>query len=239
MGRVDGKVAIVTGGAGGLGLAMCRMLVAEGATVFATDIAPGDAVGATGAHFIAHDVTREQDWERVMATVAGRAGGVDVVVNNAGIAVFADLENTTLEQWERVQRVNSTGTFLGCRAAVRAMKARGGSIVNISSVGGMLGLDAYAAYCASKGAVRNFTKVVAAHCRTRNYPVRCNSVHPGPIATAMAAGARAAAGGDAGAAFTHMGTPEDVAYMVLFLASDESRHVNGAEMLVDDAMAAS
>jgi len=241
MNRVAGKAAVITGGAGGLGTAFAKALISEGASVLLTDIADAsEAAAALGADFALHDVTSEHDWDRVMQTAKSRFGRIDVVVNNAGIALFADIENTSLEQWERIQRVNSTGTFLGCRAAVRAMREHGGSIVNISSVGAMLGLGPFAAYCASKGAIRSLTKVVATHCKERGYAIRCNSVHPGPIDTAMASKALADAGmNEIAGVPSARGTPEDVAWLVLYLASDESRHVNGAEFLIDDAMAAS
>lgn len=241
MGRVSGKVAIVTGGGGGLGLAQCRLLIEEGATVVMTDVSDSTAVAnQIGAHFLLQDVSKELDWQRVMDYVQSEFGQLDILVNNAGIALFADIENTSLEQWQLIQNVNSTGTFLGCRSAVEAMKEGGGSIINISSVAAMIGMSSYAAYCASKGATRALSKVVAVHCQEKGYNIRCNSIHPGAINTQMAANALVEAGiEERDSAITAIGEPEDVAYMVLYLASDESKFVSGSEMLVDSAMVAS
>ena len=227
MDRVKDKVCIVTGAASGLGKASAELLAGEGAKLVLADI---------------DDVTSEADWEALFAAAADAHGGVDVLVNNAGIAVMATIESTTLEQWERVQRINGTSVFLGCKHGVNAMKERGGSIINMSSMAAMIGVPLFAAYTASKGAVRSLTKTVALHCQQKGYGIRCNSIHPGGINTPM--GAKALADADAeelelmadqGAS---MGEPEDVGWLVVYLASDESRHVNGAEMLVDNAFTA-
>lgn len=246
MDRVKDKVCIVTGAASGLGKCSAELLAREGARLVLADVddAAGEALAAALPQAIYRrcDVGSEADWQALFAAAAEEFGGVDVLVNNAGIAVMATIESGSLEQWERVQRVNSTGVFLGCKYGVQAMKQRGGCIINMSSMAAMVGVPLFAAYAASKGAVRSLTKSVALYCQQKNYGIRCNSIHPGGINTPMGAKALAEADGqdlelmaDAGAS---MGEPEDVGWMVVFLASDESRHVNGAELLVDDAFTA-
>ena len=247
MGRVEGKVALVTGAASGLGKADAERLVAEGASVLLTDLntAAGEAAAKSlgdAAHFLAHDVSDEDSWRAAIATTEDRFGPLDILVNNAGVLAMASVEDTTVEQWERVMSVNARGVFLGCKYGVTAMKQRGGSIINLSSVAAMLGTPAFFAYGASKGAVRSLTKSVATHCRIRNYPIRCNSIHPGGMLTNMieslAGHPGAAANADLLAGMRPergMGVPEDVANMVVYLASDESKRVSGAEFVIDDA----
>jgi 3(or 17)beta-hydroxysteroid dehydrogenase len=243
--RVKDKVCIVTGAASGLGAASARLLAGEGARLVLADIddAPGEALAAelSTAIYRHCDVTSEADWRALFDAAQEAYGGVDVLVNNAGIAVMATIESTSLEQWERVQTVNSTSIFLGCKHAVAAMKAGGGSIINMSSMAALVGVPLFAAYTASKGAVRSLTKTVALHCQQKGYGIRCNSIHPGGINTPM--GAKALEDADAEdlqlmAEGSTMGEPEDVGWMVVYLASDESRHVNGVEMVVDDGFTA-
>ena len=248
MGRVDGKVAIVTGGASGLGEADARLLAAEGARVILTDIneEAGRAIASDiGAEFFRQDVSDEKSWSTLVDGVMDRHGRLDVLVNNAGIAVIANIERTTTETWRRTLAVHLDGTFFGCRAAVPAMKkGGGGSIINISSTAALVGISPYLAYSAAKGGIRSLTKSVAVHCRERRNGVRCNSVHPGSIDTPMVAAALEglqqvklpeARDRDEARIAIGIGEPNDVAYMVLFLASDESKHVTGAEMVVDNA----
>jgi 3(or 17)beta-hydroxysteroid dehydrogenase len=237
MGRVEGKVAIITGAAMGLGRAQAQLLASEGASVVVTDIAEaeGEATLASLARpglFLRHDVSSESDWERVAAETVQRFGGLDILVNNAAIMIVGSIEELTLEQWRRVQAVNADGVFLGCRMGVRLMKQRGGgSIVNIASVASHVGEPYAAAYCGSKGSVRALTKSVAVHCLQNCYNIRCNSVHPGTMDTPMVRNLRVSRG--LAGAPPNAGDPMQVAYSVLYLASDESRLVTGAELLVD------
>jgi 3(or 17)beta-hydroxysteroid dehydrogenase len=246
-GRVAGKVAIVTGGASGIGAESARRLAAEGARVTLTDVdeAGGRRVAqeiGASAEFLLHDVRVEAHWQQVIAAVVGRHRRLDVLLNNAGIALAATVEETSVEQWERVQAVNALGVFLGCKHAIPAMRASGGgSIVNVSSLAGLRGTPIYAAYSASKGAVRALTKTVAAHCLERGDAIRCNSIHPGGVSTPMVhrlvkGGGLDLAGApdpEALARELGMGMPIDIANLVVFLASDESRYVNGAELAID------
>ena len=246
MNRVENKICVITGAASGLGKASAELLAGEGAKLVLADIddAAGEALAASlpDAIYCHCDVSEEADWERLMSAAQSHYGGVDVLVNNAGIAVMATIEKTSLEQWERVQKINSTSVFLGCKYGIAAMKERGGSIINMSSMAAMIGVPLFAAYTASKGAVRSLTKTVALYCRQKQYGIRCNSIHPGGINTPM--GAKALEDADAEDLSllsddgSTMGEPEDIGWMVVYLASDESRHVNGAEMLVDNAFTA-
>lgn len=246
-GRVEGKVAIVTGGASGIGAETARTLAREGAKVALTDRneADGKAVAAEiggSAVFLPHDVTDEEQWQRVVGEVSRRHGGLHVLVNNAGIVLARTVEDTTLEEWRRIHAVNAEGVFLGCKHALPAMRASGGgSIVNVSSLAGLRGTPIYAAYSASKGAVRALTKSVAVHCRERGDPIRCNSIHPGGVSTPMVHGLVPGEGGPdlstpegvAAARSVGLGLPSDIANLVLYLASDESCYMNGAELAID------
>jgi len=244
--RVKDKVCIVTGAASGLGKCSAELLAAEGARLVLADIddAAGQALAESlpAAIYVHCDVGEESDWQSLFAAAEAEFGTVDVLVNNAGIAVLATIENTSLAQWDHIQKVNSTSVFLGCKYGIAAMKERGGSIINMSSMAALVGVPLYAAYTASKGAIRSLTKTVALHCQQKGYPVRCNSIHPGGINTPMGQKAIADADSsdlellaDGGAS---MGEPEDIGWMVVYLASEESSHVNGSEMVVDNAFTA-
>ena len=190
MGRVQDKIALVTGGASGIGFATAKLFVEEGATVVVADrdvAASASAVAELGqrARFHRLDVTREDEWVAVTDAAARDFGRIDILVNNAGAVLFKDIEATTLDEWRDLMAVNLDGVFLGCKHAVRVMKDRGGSIVNMSSVAGMIGHGSLAAYCASKGGVRLLTKSVALHCARKSYNIRCNSVHPSFVETPM------------------------------------------------------
>lgn len=249
MGRVTGKTAIVTGASLGLGRAAAEMLAREGARVVLTDLRReegadvADRLVSNGAEaiFLAHDVASEDDWRRVIATTTSRFGGVDVLVNNAGVALSASVEDTTFEQWRWLMSINLDGVFLGVKYAVGAMKAKGGSIINLSSIEGLIGDPNLAAYNASKGGVRLLTKSAALSCAKSGYRIRVNSIHPGYIDTPMVRdysdaqpdpkAARAAIAGLH--PLGHIGEPDDIAYGVLYLASDESKFVTGAELVID------
>ena len=254
-GRVDGKVAIVTGGASGIGAATVRMLAAEGAAVVVADVDRelGEALvkdlGGKAA-FAHHDVRDEEAWVRLIADTEGRYGKLDVLVNNAGIIVVANVEETTVEQWRRIHAVNAEGVFLGCKHAIPAMRrAGGGSIVNVSSLAALRGTPIYAAYSSSKGAVRSLTKTVALHCRQRGDAIRCNSIHPGGVETPLMGKAMAELSGgqlDPGAVSAaakrrgiELARPEEIAALILYLASDESRYVNGEEIAIDGGLSTS
>lgn len=247
MGRLTGKVALVTGGASGLGKADCELFVAEGADLFVSDIDEAAAIrlaDALGDHAFAlrHDVSSEEDWRRVYAEIDARFGRLDILVNNAGIVVVADPEETSLDQYERVMAVMATSVFLGCKLGLPLLaRSRGASIINMSSIASHFGYPPFFAYSAAKGAVRSMSKAIAIHCQDKGYPIRCNTVHPSSIETPMVQSAEGRPGVEneipsgvlpAGA----VGAPRDVANLLLFLASDEARFLTGGEYLVDNAM---
>lgn len=244
MKRVQGKVAIVTGGASGLGLATCQRLAEEGATVIMADIA--EELGATqaasleGVSFCRLDVSDEGAWETLVDRVLAEHGKLDVLVNCAGVVQLASIENTTEEIWRKVNAVGTDGTYYGCKHALRVMKPAGaGSIINMCSTASIQGGPNIFAYAASKSAIRGMTKSVACLCTQEKYGIRCNSVHPGNMETPMLRNMyNIVAENDPESAAEMdklwVGDPVDVANMVLFLASDESRSVNGAAMVVDN-----
>jgi 3(or 17)beta-hydroxysteroid dehydrogenase len=238
MNRVKGKTALVTGASLGLGRATATLLADEGARVILTDILDAEG-GALADEIISRG--GEADWARVMAATTSRFGPLDILVNNAGVALSANVEETTLEQWRWLISINLDGVFLGTRAAIGVMKGRGGSIINLSSIEGLIGDPNLAAYNASKGGVRLFTKSAALHCAKAGYRIRINSVHPGYIWTPMVEG-YAGSQDDPEAAkaaiaalhpMGHIGQPDDIAYGVLYLSSDESKFVTGAELVID------
>lgn len=246
MGRVEGKVALVTGAASGLGAAAAAMLAAEGAQIVGADLdteRAGDGLRALGdrALPVRLDVTCEQDWSDAVELTVRHFGALDILVNAAGILLLRDIEATSLEDWRHVHAVNLDGCFLGCKHAVGAMKERGGSIVNLSSVSGLVGGHNLAAYNSSKGGVRLLTKSVALHCARKGYGIRCNSVHPTFIETPMLDGLlESAKDPDAARAslsrqipMGRLGCTEDVGHMIVYLASDESAFVTGTEMVID------
>ena len=243
MGRVTGKICLVTGAATGIGKASSEMLAREGATVVLTDIndtckKTTDAIVDNGgkATFLRHDVTNEQGWNNVLEHTCKEFGGLDVLVNNAGILVMKPLVDTTLEEWERVLKVNVTSVFLGTRAAFEPMRSRGGgSIINLSSIYGLVGAPTAAAYEASKGAIRLFTKGAATE--YAEFGIRVNSLHPGVIDTPMAShlleddNVKKAVLGPT--LLGRPGLPAEIASAVLYLASDESSFMVGSELVVD------
>jgi NAD(P)-dependent dehydrogenase (short-subunit alcohol dehydrogenase family) len=248
MGRVEDKIAIVTGGASGIGKAAAKLLVAEGATVVITDLdaeqgerVAGELAGNSGrCSFRQQDVKDEATWEELIADTLAKYGRLDILVNNAGIGggTFF-VEDTPLEAWHNCLGVNLDGVFLGVKHGVGAMKATGGSIINISSILGLVGLPMTAAYCASKGGVRLLTKAAAIECTQRKLDIRINSIHPGFIETPLVARGIELRGPQMKEMIEtmqptgQMGRPEDIAEAVLFLASDAARFMTGSEMVVD------
>ncbi len=243
--RLEGKVAIISGGARGMGAAEAKLFAREGAKVIICDVLEDEGrqteaeINEVGgdAVFVKLDVTSQDEWENAVNTAIERFGKLDILVNNAGIIVQSTIEDMTVELWDKVMDVNAKGVFLGTRTAIPEMrKAGGGSIVNISSVSGMVGHRyVQPVYNASKGAVRIFTKAAAVQYAKEN--IRVNSIHPGPIATPMTAEGRA---DPERVALTldrtplgRYGEPEEVANAVLFLASDEASYVTGSEIVVD------
>jgi NAD(P)-dependent dehydrogenase (short-subunit alcohol dehydrogenase family) len=257
MGQVEGKVAFITGGASGIGAACARVLAREGARVVITDldVARGEALAAEiagrggGALFLRQDVTDEAAWPAVIAAAEGAFGRLDIMLANAGIAVFGSALTMSLADFRRQNAVNIEGVFLSVKYAVPAMrKVGGGSIVLMSSVAGIRGSANLAGYSASKGAVRLFAKSMALECAADR--IRVNSVHPGIIITPIWDKAATAAGGGlnapldpyalakAGVPIGEPSPPEEIANGVLFLASDASRHMTGAELVIDGGMTA-
>lgn len=252
MQRLQGAFCVVTGAARGIGRAIAAAFIAEGARVLLTDIdTEGGARSAAelGGDFLRLDVRSEADWE----ALAGLHPRADVVVNNAGITGFEegmvphDPEHASLADWRKVHAVNSDGTFLGCRYALRAMRAAGkGSIINISSRSGLVGIPGAAAYAASKAAIRNHTKSVALYAAQQGWQVRCNSIHPAAILTAMwepmlGEGPEREATMAALVADTPLkrfGTPEEVAALAVYLASEESAYMTRAELTLDGGLLA-
>lgn len=250
MPRVAGKIALVTGGAMGIGHACADLLSAEGATVVVTDrdVDEGrkvvECLTALGrrAMFVEHDVSEENRWQHVINVCVSSYGRLDILVNNAGVGWFGDVEHTTLDDWHKLLSVNLDGVFLGIKHAIPAMRIAGsGSIINLSSIEGLVGNPALAASNASKGAVRLLSKSAALYCAKARTNIRVNSVHPGYIWTPMVRHAVESSGHademrrtlEAMHPVGHLGQPQDVAYGVLYLASDESAFVTGTELVID------
>ena len=253
MGRLDGKVALITGGASGIGRQCAERFTQEGARVALSDlnVAGAEEVAqalAGDAMVIDHDVTNEAAWMAATAAVLERFGELDILVNSAGTGKATNVEDTTYEDWRRVMAINADGTFLGCKHGVIAMKETGGgSIVNLSSVSGLVGGHNMCAYNASKGAVRLLSKSVALHCARQGYGIRCNSVHPAFIMTPMVEGLINSGSKDPTTIkaklerqipLGRLGEAGEVADMILYLASDESRFVTGAEFVIDGGLTA-
>lgn len=245
MARLTGKVALISGGARGQGAAEARLFAQEGANVVFGDILDeeGKKVEAEirtqggKATYVHLDVTREQDWQRAVQTAESQYGKLDILVNNAGIVIRGTIEETSEEDWDRIMAINMKGVFLGTKYAIPAMRrAGGGSIINISSGAGIAPAPGTsAAYAATKGGVRIFTKATAVQHAKDN--IRCNSVHPGPIDTPMVRGPQTDAARLAEligrVPLGRLGTAEEIAYGVLYLASDESSYVTGSELVID------
>jgi NAD(P)-dependent dehydrogenase (short-subunit alcohol dehydrogenase family) len=257
-GRVQGKVALITGGASGIGRGCAEKLAAEGATIVVTDLQDDKgaetvaAIEQAGgkAWYLHHDVTQEAEWESVVAEIKAREGRLDILVNNAGIGIGGSIIDMKLEDWRRQTAVNLDGVFLGVKHSLPLMRAsgQGGSIINMSSVAGLKGSAMLAGYCATKGGVRLFSKAIAMECANAKDGIRVNSVHPGLIETpiwltvgqAVNPLANAPPDLDAMSAMAVplgvKGWPEDIANGVLWLSSDESRYVTGQELVIDGGM---
>ncbi len=249
MGRVEGKVVFVTGGASGIGEHSARAFLAEGAAgvvIADIDAARGTALAAElgdRAMWLRHDITAEADWQDAMPAVRERFGKLDVLVNSAGISLPSSIEEATYEHWRHLHRVNADGVFLGCKYALALIRetSDAGAIINVSSTMGLRPTSYLAAYSSSKAAVANLTRSIALHCAEQGYPVRCNAVHPGAIRTPMMEAYLAAAEDpdaqlQAFAAVHPMqrvGRPEEVAAAILFLASDEAAFITGVSLPVD------
>jgi 3(or 17)beta-hydroxysteroid dehydrogenase len=244
-GRVEGKIALVTGAASGMGAAAARMLAAEGATVIVVDLneemgqESARQIGAN-ASFLKLDVADADQWQALAAEVQRRHGHLDILVNSAGIVLIAGIEDTTAQQFDRVLAINAGGTFLACKTMLPLLKRSShASIVNIASTASHQGFGLGFAYGASKGAVRTMTKSIAAYCQDNGYPIRCNSIHPNEIETPMMEQVMMRTGKPQPVAegilpLGKLGAPNDVAFAVLYLASEESRFVTGSEMMVDN-----
>ncbi|NCF33681.1 MAG: SDR family oxidoreductase [Proteobacteria bacterium] len=246
MSGVEDKVVLVTGAASGLGWADAQLLSERGAQVVMTDIDEdrgAELAAQIDATFLPQDVADETRWGEIMRAISAQYGRLDGLVNNAGVAPIADIETTTTAMWRKTLAIHLDGAFFGCQAAIKLMKeSAGGSIVNMSSTAALVGIPDYLAYSAAKGGIRSMTKAIAVHCRREKLSIRCNSVHPGSINTPMVQNAvkqlmnidlddsaekkRKAMG---------IGEPRDVAHMVVYLLGDESKHVNGTEMVIDNA----
>lgn len=248
MGRVQDKVALITGGTAGIGYASAELICREGGKVVITDLRPAEGEASAqklrdqgyDAMFVEQDVTDETRWEEVMAEVVKRHGRLDILVNNAGVGIETDLEESDLAHWRFVNAVNMEAVFMGTKNAVKQMKLNGGgSIINISSIEGLVGDPRFGAYNASKGGVRLFTKSAALYCAEKKYNIRVNSVHPGFTQTPMvddAIGLFSEADAERinrEIAIGYMADPIDQAYGILFLASDESRYMTGSELVID------
>jgi NAD(P)-dependent dehydrogenase (short-subunit alcohol dehydrogenase family) len=255
MGRVENKIALVTGAAQGLGAAIATMLAREGASVMLTDInidgavRVADAINQSSpgrAASMQQDVTDESAWKEILATTVKQFGGLNILVNNAGIGSVGDVEQESLASWRKVHAVDLDSVFLGCKYSIPHIAASGGgSIVNISSISGIIAAHNLAAYNSAKAAVRHLSKSVALHCAKSGKNIRCNSVHPVFIDTPILDGMVGSA--DRGSVLQKLGRqiplgkvghPDDVAYAVLYLASDESQFVTGTEIRVDGGISA-
>ena len=254
--RVKNKIALITGGSSGIGASTAKLFADEGATVLISDILvpEGEALAKEiGGKFYYLDVSDEDGWQQVLADIHDEFGRLDILFNNAGIIGLnenlgpQDPENISLKSWQHVHKINLDGVFLGCKHAISLMKKHGGSIINMSSRSGLVGIPGASAYASSKAAVRNHTKTVALYCAAQGYKIRCNSLHPGAILTPLW---NTMLGDDhetrekmiaeiaAGIPLGCMGEANDVAYAALYLGSDESKYITGIELTIDGGILA-
>jgi 3(or 17)beta-hydroxysteroid dehydrogenase len=243
MGKMDGKVALITGGASGLGAEDARVLAREGAKVVITDVQEelGGEVAASiaGCLYLYHDVRNEARWAEVVAETIKAFGRLDTLVNNAGLVKFGTVEDLSYADFKLQTEVMLDGCFLGCRAAIPHMtKGGGGAIINMASVAGLKGISTIPAYTAAKAGIIGMTRSIAIHCREQKYGIRVNSIAPGGIVTPMTAQALAQLPADsAGLDQIHdhgMGQPADIANMILYLACDDGRHITGTNIVIDN-----
>lgn len=252
MGRLEGRVAVVTGASRGIGAATADVLASNGAAVMITDvlIEQGEALAqklrdsGAKAIFRKHDVSSEDDWRDALAQCESELGGLDILVNNAGTLLIKPLLETSLTDFQAVQKVNVEGCFLGMKLAVPLIAKRsaqwsgGGSIINLSSVAGLIGSPSAVAYCASKGAIRLMTKAVALECAALGFKIRVNSVHPGRVATDMLEQAMQELEPGQVREGLPVATPDNIASAIAFLASDDAAFVTGSELVVDGGFTA-
>ena len=247
---------MITGASRGIGAETARLLSAEGATVIVTDVLTDegrDIADSISGAFYHLDVADESAWKKVMKSVQEEFGRLDILFNNAGITGFnedlgpQDPENISLDAWHFVHKVNLDGVFLGCKYGIGLMKKHGGSIINMSSRSGIVGIPGASAYASSKAAIRNHTKTVALYCAESGYNIRCNSLHPGAILTPMwepmigndpKNREKMISGITAGIPLGHLGEPIDVANAVIYLGSDESKYITGIELTIDGGILA-
>lgn len=253
---IKNKIALVTGAASGIGAATASLFIKHGATVILTDINDNDGqhlAGALGdnAHYHHLDVSNENHWQALISWIDTRWGRLDILFNNAGVTGLEfgpqDPEHSSLEDWHRIHAINLDGIFLGCKHGISLMKRHGGSIINMSSRSGLVGIPAAAAYSSSKAAIHNYSKTVALYCANQDYNIRCNTVLPGAILTPIwdamlgdtpqvrDAALQAIADG---IPLGHMGEANDVAEAVLFLASDASKYMTGSDIVLDGGILA-
>src|ERR1700677_1699719 len=243
MNGLTGKIALVTGAAGTIGCAIVSRLRAEGARVVATDRQAQSLLPDKDLLPLVHDVTDPESWARVMTASLDAFGAVDILINNAGLGNLQepqDPESVTLSHWRAVHAVNVEGVLLGCQAAIRAMKHRGGAIVNLSSLAALAPSPQMAVYGATKAAVRQLTMTVAAYCAQQGYNIRCNSIHPGWVLSAMTQGARTAeelAAHELAIPMRRFAAPQEIAASIAFLCSDDASYVSGTRLVVDGGLA--
>lgn len=253
MGRINGKIALITGAARGIGLETAKLFATEGATVIIFDIKKkecSEAASSIGSDFFHLDVSQEHSWKKACEAIKNKYGKIDILFNNAGITGFEqelgpqDPENISLEAWNYIHAVNLNGVFLGCKYGISLMKESGGSIINMSSRSGVVGIPGASAYASSKAAIRNHTKTVALYCAEKRYKIRCNSLHPGAILTPMwdsmlgSERANMIKEIEKGIPLGVMGEPLDIANAALFLACDESKYITGIELTIDGGILA-
>ena len=258
MARVNNKIALVTGGSRGIGSATAQLLAKEGAKVIIADILDNEGKSlansiGSNAEYMHLDVSNEQEWKRLVDKIKQKYGRLDILFNNAGIIGLSenlipqDPENESLESWGTIHKTNLDSVFLGCKYGISLMKDHGGSIINMSSRSGVVGIPTAVAYASSKAGIRNHTKSVALYCADKGYNIRCNSLHPGAILTPIwepmlgddkSQREKSIAAIGAGVPLGHMGEPIDVAYAVLYLGSDESKYITGIELTIDGGILA-